>query len=52
MASLNRLKAKGVTYNDGMDTGPFRKRMKEFYDAQAKAGKLPKGFLKAVEATR
>ncbi|MBM09588.1 MAG: C4-dicarboxylate ABC transporter substrate-binding protein [Magnetovibrio sp.] len=52
MASINRLKAKGVTYNDGMDTGPFRQRMKEFYDAQAKAGKLPKGFLEAVEATR
>jgi len=41
-----------VTYNAGMNTDPFRARMKEFYDAQAKAGKLPEGFLAAVEATR
>lgn len=52
MASIKRLQAKGVTYNDGMNTGPFRARMQEFYDAEAKAGKLPEGFLAAVEATR
>jgi TRAP-type C4-dicarboxylate transport system substrate-binding protein len=52
MASIDRLKAKGVTYNDNMDTGPFIARMKSFYDAQAKAGELPEGFLAAVEATR
>ena len=52
MASIERLKKKGVTYNDGMDTGPFRARMKDFYAQQAAAGTLPKGFLEAVEATR
>lgn len=52
MASINRLKAKGVTYYDGMDTGPFRERMKSFYAQQDKEGVLPKGFLEAVEATR
>lgn len=52
MASINRLKTKGVTYNDSMDTGPFIERMKEFYMARAKAGELPAGFLEAVEATR
>ena len=52
MASINRLKAKGVTYYDGMDTGPFRERMKAFYAQQDKEGVLPKGFLAAVEATR
>ena len=52
MASIERLKKKGVTYNDDMDTGPFRARMKDFYAQQAAAGTLPKGFLEAVEATR
>ena len=52
MASINRLKSKGVTYNDSMDTGPFRTRMTKFYAARAKAGELPKGFLAAVDATR
>ena len=31
---------------------PFVDRMKSFYEAKRKAGKLPKGFLEAVEATR
>ena len=52
MASIERLKKKGVTYNANMDTGPFRARMKEFYAKQAADGTLPKGFLEAVTATR
>ena len=52
MASIERLKAKGVTYSEAMDTGPFRERMKAFYAARDKNGTLPKGFLEAVAATR
>jgi TRAP-type C4-dicarboxylate transport system substrate-binding protein len=52
MASIKRLQAKGVTYNDSMNTAPFIKRMKGFYDERAKAGGLPKGFLAAVEYTK
>jgi TRAP-type C4-dicarboxylate transport system substrate-binding protein len=52
MASINRLKAKGVTYSDSLDTGPFRERMKAFYAEQAKNGTLPKGYLDAVAKTR
>jgi hypothetical protein len=35
-----------------LDTGPFRERMKAFYDEQAKNGTLPKGYLAAVAETR
>jgi TRAP-type C4-dicarboxylate transport system substrate-binding protein len=52
MASINRLKAKGVTYSESLDTGPFRERMKAFYAEQAKNGTLPKGYLAAVAASR
>ena len=52
MASINRLKAKGISYSDSLDTGPFRERMKAFYADRAKKGTLPKGYLEAVEKTR
>ena len=52
MESIKRLQAKGVTYSDSMDTGPFREKMKSFYAERAKKGQLPKGFLEAVEKTR
>jgi TRAP-type C4-dicarboxylate transport system substrate-binding protein len=50
-ASIERMKARGVTYSE-MDIKPVVARMKEFYDAQEKAGTLPKGYMAAVEAAR
>ena len=35
-----------------LDTGPVVKKTREFYDAEAKAGRVPKGFFETVEATR
>lgn len=52
LLSIKRLQAKGITYSDSLDTGPFRERMKAFYAQQAKDGVLPKGYLEAVEKTR
>ena len=49
--SLEKMKATGVTYND-VDTGPFVKRMQEFYAELDAKGELPEGFLAAVEASR
>ena len=49
--TINRMKEKGVTYSE-IDLAPFIKRMQSFYEEKRKAGKLPKGFLEAVEATR
>lgn len=50
--SLGRVKAQGATYSEDLVRQPFIDSMKKFYDAEAKAGRLPAGFLEAVEATR
>lgn len=50
--SLDRVIAQGVTYSEELDRQPFIDAMKSFYDAEDKAGRLPKGFFAAVEATR
>jgi len=50
-ASIKRMTAKGVTFID-IDRAPFIASMKEFYARMESEGKLPKGFLKAVAATR
>ncbi|MCG8509809.1 MAG: TRAP transporter substrate-binding protein [Rhodospirillales bacterium] len=50
--SLGRIKAKGATYSESMDVSAFMKKAEEFYEAREKEGKLPKGFLAAVKATR
>lgn len=52
MASIKRIQGSGVTYNDSMDTGPFRERMKSFYAERAKSGELPVGYMEAVEESR
>lgn len=49
--SIGQMTAKGATYTVA-DTGPFVERMKSFYATMAAEGKLPDGFLDAVEATR
>ncbi|MDP7241209.1 MAG: TRAP transporter substrate-binding protein [Rhodospirillales bacterium] len=49
--TIGAMKKKGVTYTE-INLKPFVDRMKSFYEAKRKAGKLPKGFLEAVEATR
>ncbi|MCG8544952.1 MAG: TRAP transporter substrate-binding protein, partial [Alphaproteobacteria bacterium] len=49
--SIARMKSKGVTFVD-VDRKPFVQSMQQFYATLEKEGKLPKGFLKAVEATR
>ncbi len=49
--SLANVQAKGATYQE-IDTMPFVNKMHDFYAERDKAGKLPKGFLAAVEATR
>ena len=49
--TIKSMQKKGVTYTE-IDVTPFVERMKSFYEEKRKAGKLPKGFLKAVEATR
>ena len=51
MDSIERMKAKGVTYTEP-DTSDFVASMQEFYRELDKKGKLPKGFLDAVNATR
>ncbi|NKB60435.1 MAG: C4-dicarboxylate ABC transporter substrate-binding protein [Alphaproteobacteria bacterium] len=50
-ASIDRMKAKGVTFVD-VDRKPFVSSMRAFYDKFESEGKLPKGFLTAVEAAR
>ncbi len=50
-ASIARMKAKGVTY-DEPDTSDIVNAMKKFYGDLDKAGKLPKGFVEAVNKTR
>ena len=50
-ASLARMKAKGVTYEEP-DTSSLVKKATEYYGQLDKQGKLPKGFLEAVRATR
>ncbi len=50
-ASIDRMKKEGVTFSK-METGPLVERMKQFYADKDAKGELPKGFLKAVEATR
>lgn len=49
--SIARMKAKGVTFMD-VDRAPFVKSMGAFYAQMQKDGKLPAGFLEAVEAAR
>ncbi|MGI4815119.1 MAG: TRAP transporter substrate-binding protein [Janthinobacterium lividum] len=46
--SIARMKKSGVQFTD-LDTGPFVKKMQSFYEARSKAGKLPNGFLDAVQ---
>ena len=49
--SIQRMKSKGVTFVN-VDRAPFVNVMANFYSEKQKAGELPDGFLKAVEATR
>lgn len=49
--SIERMKAKGVTFMD-VDRKPYIDTMQAFYTRMQKDGKLPAGFLEAVEATR
>ena len=49
--SIQRMKSKGVTFVN-VDRVPFVNVMANFYSEKQKAGELPDGFLKAVEATR
>ena len=51
-ASLERLKAAGTTYSEDLPTRDFVQRMWDFYKAREAAGKLPEGFLEAVDAAR
>jgi tripartite ATP-independent transporter DctP family solute receptor len=45
-----KLPSDKIVFKTDMDLKPFVARMAEFYAAQDKAGKLPKGFLAAVDA--
>ncbi len=49
--SLNRMKAKGVTYSEP-DLSAFQASMREFYRERNAKGEIPPGFLQAVDATR
>lgn len=49
--SIARMKAKGVTFMD-VDRKPYIDSMQAFYAQMQKDGKLPAGFMDAVEATR
>ncbi len=50
--SLDRVLAQGVEYSESLDRGPFIESMREYYTAEAEAGRLPEGFLEAVEQAR
>lgn len=50
-ASLAKMKAKGVTYSEP-DNATLVAKAQQFYKKLDAEGKLPPGFLKAVEATR
>ncbi|MBI4182402.1 MAG: TRAP transporter substrate-binding protein [Proteobacteria bacterium] len=49
--SLKRMQAKGVTYSEP-DLSEFIKKMQQFYAELDRQGKLPKGFVAAVNASR
>ena len=49
--SLNRMKAKGVTYSEP-DLSSFQASMREFYKERNAKGEVPPGFLDAVDASR
>ena len=49
--SIRRMEKRGVTFG-AVDRKPFVNTMAKFYADRQAAGKLPKGFLKTVEATR
>ncbi len=49
--SIKRMKSKGVTFVN-IDRKPFVDVMASFYSEKEKAGELPSGYLKTVEATR
>jgi TRAP-type C4-dicarboxylate transport system substrate-binding protein len=51
VASIARMKAKGVTYTEP-DLKPWTERMAVFYRDREAKGELPSGFLAAVEAAR
>ena len=50
--SLDRVLAQGVEYSEGLDRTPFIESMRTFYTAEAADGRLPEGFLEAVEQAR
>ena len=50
--SLDRVIAQGTNYSEKLDRQPFIDSMAKFYAAEAKAGRLPDGFLDAVEQSR
>ncbi|MBR9763952.1 MAG: TRAP transporter substrate-binding protein [Rhodobacteraceae bacterium] len=50
-ASLEKMKAQGVTYNE-LDTGPFVEAAAAIYEGYEADGTLPSGFLDAVAASR
>lgn len=50
-ASLKTMKAQGVQYTE-LDTAPFVKAAASIYEGYEKEGKLPTGFLEAVDAAR
>jgi tripartite ATP-independent transporter DctP family solute receptor len=49
--SIARMTAKGAKYTT-LDTAPIVAKMRDFYQAEDKAGHVPAGYFAAVEATR
>ena len=50
--SLDRVIAQGGMYSEELDRKPFIDSMRQYYMAESEAGRLPAGFLDAVEQTR
>lgn len=50
-SSIERMKQRGAKYAE-IDTKPIVAKMAQFYEAEAKAGRVPAGYFEAVEATR
>ena len=51
-ASLKRIEAKGAKYSESVDIGALMNKAEEYYRMKEAEGKLPKGFLDTVIATR
>jgi TRAP-type transport system periplasmic protein len=49
--SIARMRKAGVAFST-MEVGPFVDKMTSFYAEREKTGKLPKGFLEAIERSR